>query len=557
MSNKPKTQCTKNTSIKPNNYIAKLKIYLKNAYYNISKCDYLDVIAVAFLMIVGIGLRIISFGQLPCGLNQDEAFAGYEAYSLANYGIDSSGYHNPCYFVSWGSGMNVLESYLAIPFVKLFGLSVYTIRLPQLICSCISLFVFYLLLKEMFNKKVGIIGLFVLTISPWHIMLSRWGLESNLAPAFLLFGFYFFVKGIKNNKYWMLSALMYGTALYAYSITWVVVPVTIFFMGLYVILSKQKLSIKYVIISAGILFVLALPLILFMLVNNGYIPEITTRFFSVPKLVVMRESDIALKNIISPEIRENFFNLYFGGNDGLIWNTTEKFGLFYKISTPFIILGFVRLAVSAFLQLKQKKLSYSVLILIATIFTFISCLSLTHANVNRINSIHIFTAMLITLGLYTLIEFARNEKTKVKYTAISTFVLIFVILTSSFFSFTDYYFNDYNNEIAYPFNYGIEESISYVNEHNFEKICVEDMYHSQILFYDKTPTPEYLETVEFSNYPSPYLNAKSFTKYYFDFGPGMKINNYDAFIVKKENIEYFKYFSYQIVEFGKYIVAHK
>ena len=105
------------------------------------------------LILLGILIRAYGIGSIPAGLNQDEAFAGYEAFSLLNYGVDSAGYRNPCYFVSWGSGMNVLESYLAIPFMKLFGPSVITLRLPQLLLSCISLFVFYLLLKETFTEN--------------------------------------------------------------------------------------------------------------------------------------------------------------------------------------------------------------------------------------------------------------------------------------------------------------------------------------------------------------------------------------------------------------------
>ena len=69
-----------------------------------------DLIAVGVIILIGCIVRIAEFGSIPCGLNQDEAFAGYEAYSILNYGTDSWGYTNPCYFVSWGSGMNVLES---------------------------------------------------------------------------------------------------------------------------------------------------------------------------------------------------------------------------------------------------------------------------------------------------------------------------------------------------------------------------------------------------------------------------------------------------------------
>lgn len=84
----------------------------------INKQDKKLVFAV-MLIIIGAFVRIFEFCAIPSGLNQDEAF------SILNYGIDSAGYHNPCYFVSWGSGMNVLESYLAIPFIKILGCSVF------------------------------------------------------------------------------------------------------------------------------------------------------------------------------------------------------------------------------------------------------------------------------------------------------------------------------------------------------------------------------------------------------------------------------------------------
>ena len=37
-------------------------------------------------MLVGIVARVWQLGVVPGGINQDEAFAGYEAYSLLNYG---------------------------------------------------------------------------------------------------------------------------------------------------------------------------------------------------------------------------------------------------------------------------------------------------------------------------------------------------------------------------------------------------------------------------------------------------------------------------------------
>ncbi|MBQ9919763.1 MAG: hypothetical protein IJO49_02950, partial [Clostridia bacterium] len=95
------------------------------------KFEYKDSKLIAFIIIaIGILVRVINFGKMPLGFNQDEAFAAYETFSLINYGVDSAGNPFPTYFVSWGSGMNVLESYLAIPFMLIFGYSEVAFRLP-------------------------------------------------------------------------------------------------------------------------------------------------------------------------------------------------------------------------------------------------------------------------------------------------------------------------------------------------------------------------------------------------------------------------------------------
>lgn len=234
---------------------------------------------IMLFLLLGIALRVYRFGLTPAGLNPDEAFAGYEAFSLLNYGIDSAGYHNPTYLVAWGSGMNALESYLAIPFIYLFGNSVIAIRMPMLICSILSMPIFYLLTKEMFGERVALSGLAILSVCPWHVMQSRWGLESNLAPAFLLFGLFFLVKGLKDNRYWPVSAFLYGLSLYTYTITWMIVPLTLFAVFSYMLICRYRFSIKYLIVSVLILLLFALPHMLFLLINRDIIPEIRTAFF--------------------------------------------------------------------------------------------------------------------------------------------------------------------------------------------------------------------------------------------------------------------------------------
>ena len=82
------------------------------------------------LLALGIFVRLYRFGSAPPGLNQDEAFAAYDAWALLHYGTDSSLHRFPVYLTAWGSGMNALESYLMIPFLALFGVKPWVSRLP-------------------------------------------------------------------------------------------------------------------------------------------------------------------------------------------------------------------------------------------------------------------------------------------------------------------------------------------------------------------------------------------------------------------------------------------
>lgn len=117
-------------------------------------------------MTIGIFARIWKFGIVPGDINQDEAFAGYDAYNLLHYGMDSAGYRFPVYLTTWGSGTSALNTYLMIPFMAVFGAKIWVIRIPQVIVACLTLWVTYLLVKRLFHEKIALCALFLLAISP-------------------------------------------------------------------------------------------------------------------------------------------------------------------------------------------------------------------------------------------------------------------------------------------------------------------------------------------------------------------------------------------------------
>ena len=191
------------------------------------------------IIAAGCAVRLFALGSIPCGLNQDEAFAGYNAWALLHYDVDSSGYHNPVYFTAWGSGMNALESYLMIPFVALFGTGTAVLRLPQALMACLSLICVYDLGKHISGRRFALCAVAVLATSPWHIMMARWALESNLSPAFLLLGLCFFMRGLSRGRWLYASAAAYGFSLYTYATIWPIVPILVLAQAAYALWMKK------------------------------------------------------------------------------------------------------------------------------------------------------------------------------------------------------------------------------------------------------------------------------------------------------------------------------
>ena len=90
-------------------------------------------ILIFVILAIGLLVRLVGIVEYPAGLNPNEASAGYESYALAEDGMDRNGKTLPVQFISWGSGQNVLYSYITIPFIAVLGLNVLSIRLPMAI----------------------------------------------------------------------------------------------------------------------------------------------------------------------------------------------------------------------------------------------------------------------------------------------------------------------------------------------------------------------------------------------------------------------------------------
>ena len=500
-------------------------------------------IFLVLFMLIGIFARVWQFGIMPGDINQDEAFSGYEAYSLLHYGMDSAGYRFPVYLNTWGSGMSALNTYLIIPFMALFGSEIWVIRLPQVIVAILSLWVTYLIIRRLMNQLAALCVLFLLAIAPWHIGMARWGMDANLAPGFLIFGLYFFLRGMENSKLFLLSALMYGLSLYCYATIWTVVPLIILAQLAAGLISKKIHLDRWLLLSGILLGVLALPLLLFLLVNMGYIDDIRLPFLSIPKLLYMRSGEVSLTDF--PEKLRRLWQIIRGQTDFIVTNGTDEYGIYYNGTLSFFVLGLFYCIKSTIEHLFKKKLAPEFFLLVQIGAGGLLGV-LIYANINRVNILFIPMITVAAIGVYYLCSLIN-----LRYLVLPA--LYYLIM---FIGFEHYYFTEYQELANYYYCRGladaIEETISYEGPIYISR----GVEHSRILFLTREPVQEFIDTVEYFNYPHPYLEARSFGRYSFEFDPTSPDINATYCLAQNVDLAPFEAMGFILETYGGFTVAH-
>ncbi len=458
-----------------------------------------------FVLIIGSLVRLVGIDKLPNAENVDELSSGYEAFSIMKYGIDRAGNKLPVFLYAWGSGQNALYSYIAIPFIALGGLNLYSLRLPMALIGIASLYVFYYLLKNIFDdKKLALIGTAFFAICPWHIMKSRWVLESNIFPDMVLLSVFLLVLGIKNKKniLQILSFVILGLSSYAYSTSYMFLPIYVLGILIYLIV-KKEITVKKAILYLGIVFVVALPMILFVIINTFGLKQINW-IFTIPTLKKVRYTEVStiFQGNILENCAENFkelMKLLVVQHDYLPWNAIPLHGMFYLISIIFLVMGII-LAIK-----KYRKNIFTQIINIWMIASLILGL-FVEININRVNVIMIPCIYYIVLGIYFLMS--QHKILKICIT------LIYAILFGFFIK--DYCMMDSANQNT--FASGMKEVVEYCRNADSDRVyCA--IYNNEpfmyFLFHNEFDVNRYRETVQYRSEEGTFRNIKAFDKYNF------------------------------------------
>jgi len=464
-------------------------------------------IIVILIFIIAIISRIYSWPNAIEGINCDEAMTAINAKAIAETGKDMYGTSLPVYFEAWLiAGQSALLTYFMAICIKVFGFTIFAIRLPMLVISIASLFIFYKLMKLIFkDKKIAIIILSILAINPWHIMQSIWSLDCNLFPHFLLLSIFALTKGMKeeNLKLIYFSMVLFGITTYSYGIALYAVPI---FLSIYMIigLKNKQIKVKQVAISAMIVIAVALPLIIMSFINlfdlqSLKIGPITIQNFTYS----IRTNDMLIfSDNIFEQFCKNFmtlFTLIIVNNDGLEWNSIFNIGTIYMGSIVFAIIGIIYLIKDKSIDKNSKSI-----VLIWLAVSVILGILINNVNINRLNIIWYPFVILIGFGIYKVLEDFHYKKI-----CVGIIVLIYVL---GFTNFIVKLHSDYSETIKNSWTW----DKGFVNVLNYAKSLNKNIvFDSEILKNDKNIIFS-IYTVNYSFKEQGFLDYKILLNCYLD-----------------------------------------
>lgn len=352
--------------------------------------------------------------EVPTGLTVDETAFGYNAVLLSRTGHDENGRFLPFFVLSINGTdwRQPLTQYYQAIFFKLFGASVYNLRLTSVILTVISAILLFYLNIKLFNFYISFFSTLLFIFTPIIFMHSHLALDNIMpVPLTLLWLIFLFSYSRRYTfKSLFLSGFFLGLSFYSYKGMRAVVPVWAILSLIY-ISYKQKPK-KILPFLFGIApFVIIIPFIQQKYPGallGGARPVITSVYdFFYPYLSYFDPTFLFIKG------------------DDLLFHSTKIHGMFLLSSLPLFLFGLYQV-------IRQK--SYFWYFLVAAFFSAPLLFGLVDSvhRASRLMAITPIYCLICSLGLSSILKINR----------LASFILLFLIFLN-FISFLKYYWFTY------------------------------------------------------------------------------------------------------------------
>ena len=501
------------------------------------------------ILILAVLIRIVALDKFPAGLNADEAAIGYNAWSLLETGKDEHSVSWPLVFRSFDDYKPPMYFYMVLPFVKFLGLNIWAVRLPSAILGVLSVYLVYLLVKELFPKEkhLPMIASLLLALSPWHIHFSRGGWEVNAALFFILLSLLALINSFKKINYLFLFGLSSVAAMYTYHSARIVLPLLV--IGFLIIHFKEALklfspkSLKITLSALVISVILILPLTQQLLSKEGQSRFSGVSVFSdegpLWQALELRRAHVN-QNILVKAIHNRYlsYSLRFTKNylshfsprflfvvgDEIARSKVPGVGQSLVFLFPFFAAGLLAL-------LKLDSPGKKLILLWFLVSPIAAALTFQAPHALRAQNMVIPLTLITALGVISLSHYI-SRFSKVFITILVA--IFFLLLSYDFGTYLHAYFLHYPKELPYAWQYGFDQIAQYAGDNydKYDKIIISDRYDQPYIlmaFFLKYP-PQVIqkELVMTPRDKFGFSTVRQFGKFEFraiNFGEDRKIPN--------------------------------
>lgn len=413
------------------------------------------------LLFLGMGVfwRIWQLNEVPNGLNRDEIVMGYDAYSLLMTGRDQWGAVWPFFFRGLDGYQPGIFPYTTLVWVTLLGPIDWAIRLTPFFYGTLTLITTFFLARRIFNSSpIGLIALFLLAISPWHLMYCRLANPNVLLPFFHTLFLLIFFKWVdtKQPRYLYLFALALGLSFHSYYVSYFFVPLSC--LGLLLFFFKDFWKQKWHALGA---FALFFPFVMPHIYHALY-GEILSRgsllVFNAPNLTFWERVAHLFENSLF------FFSFEFlfdkGVRVGGEW--FSEHGILYWFELPLLLAG-----LWGIIRSKNRKAWFLLWWLL--IYPLPSSITIDNVNQTLRTSVAIPIFQLVgALGAWQLLKWLNAllpvQVVWKRWARVAVSLVCAGIVIASVSEASRKYFKRYPYRYAHLSQYGLKEMVNYIRD---------------------------------------------------------------------------------------------
>lgn len=488
---------------------------------------------------------------VPWGVHLDEAALGYNAYCIANYGVDRYLNHMPVYIANFEGGQSAMYTYLVAILIKFMGTSTTVLRIPAFIFAIITMVCGFLIIQRKYGKYWALFGTFLIAVLPVFTQQARIGLDCNLMLGSATLATWVFIlalntsndaeSGNKRYKIWLyaLDGFLWAMVLYTYALSYVIVPIFLGVMVIYLLCIK-KIDFKSVLVAGAVFILFAWPLLVMVIINKFGLDPVVTPFFTIPRLGTDRGAELTLHNFWGNFVSMMQTIFYY---DEMDYNALIGFRTMYYFSVPFVALGAMKCVYDSVVAIKHKTCDISLVMLIYCISQLLVGSMRPNTNINNMNAVYFSFLYFIVVAVKFLLDVLnlfvlKMTSSKVIAKAVSCVAISIIIICYlvKFSAFSDYYFY-HHSRIDYPmflFNGRLDDIVAEYGEDFGGKTTYIDAYHIYYLLATKKSPYD----IDLTNGMSEYGNIHFVDEYHAmpDF-----IDTEAIYIVQETNEEYMEF----------------